>query len=92
MAVDPVAKINLISLNKHKDQIIDLLHNAGVVQVLAHEDATESNSGNTEYNLAQVKFALKFLKKYEDKKPLLDKLKGEAVELTQNKFEEIIEK
>ena len=91
MAVEAVSKINLISLDKHKDQILDLLYNAGVVEILESAEAKDNVNSELEYNLAQVKFALKFLKKYEKKVPLLKKFQGDKINLTENKFKNIIE-
>ncbi|MBU0731633.1 V-type ATP synthase subunit I [Patescibacteria group bacterium] len=94
MAVNPVSKINLISLNRHKDQIIDLLHKAGVVQILESEESREASSSDVEYNLAQVNFALKFLKKYEAKLPLkkkIQQIQEGGITITEKQYQEIID-
>ncbi|MFH1537193.1 MAG: V-type ATP synthase subunit I [Patescibacteria group bacterium] len=90
MAVNLVTKINLISLNQYKDKIIDLLHENGVVQILAAEESKETSSSDFEYDLAQVKFALKFLKKYENKKSISEKFQGDAVSISETKLQKTI--
>lgn len=94
MAVNPVSKISLISLNRHKEQIIDLLHRAGVVQILEPEESAKPSSSDIEYGLAQVNFALKFLKKYEEKMPLrkkIERIQEGGITISEKKYRQIIE-
>lgn len=96
MSLSPVAKYSLISREKNKDRIIDLLHNFGVMQLSEGEKKeviARTDENSPEYLFAQVTFALNFLKRYDERKiPLTQKLAGRQPELTLSQLEEMAEK
>lgn len=99
MALAEVQKINIISRQKHQEEILETLQNLGVAQIednaaeeLEKENLNEKIS-DLDYKLAGVKFSLEFLAHYDvEKKSLADKLNPKiqlnllAIERIANKF------
>ena len=81
MAVAQVSKINIISHQKHQEDILEVLQNTGFAQVtentlkdLAKKNLTEQ-AAQVDYQLAGIKFSLDFLNNFETaKKSLKEKI------------------
>ncbi|MDZ7798561.1 MAG: V-type ATP synthase subunit I [Patescibacteria group bacterium] len=94
MAISPVAKYNLVSLKSKKEEIIELLHDFGVVQIEQwpeREETAETSEKSPEYLYAQVNFAINFLNQYQEEKPSLkEKLLAGKKEFSSEKLEKMI--
>jgi len=94
MAISPVAKYNLVSLKSKKEEIIELLHDFGVIQIEQWPDKqemAETSEKSPEYLHAQVNFAINFLNQYKKDKPSLkDRLLSGKKEFSSQKLEKMI--
>ncbi|MFH1598377.1 MAG: V-type ATP synthase subunit I [Patescibacteria group bacterium] len=78
MALADTKKIMLTSLTKNQSAILELLHNAGAVQIEnLKKEGEELQTNQYEYQQAQLTFALNLLEKYKtEKTSFKDKLAG----------------
>ncbi len=89
MAVSDIIKIRIIGLKKDKKNILDLLEKKGVLEIIDTEDIKEPivREENTDYELANVKFALDFLARFSSEKvSLRDKISGVKVSIKEGVF------
>lgn len=91
MAVSPIKKIRLISLQNYQAKILKLLHNLGTTEILVSPKEMDSNKlASLEYDFAQTKFAVKFLKTHGAiKESLVDKLTDKKIEITPQQLKKI---
>ena len=90
-----MAKIRLTAVKDVYDQVIDILHSDGVIeieQVEAEEKDLYRPDSKAEYWQTNVKFALDLLKDYQDeeKKSFLDKLKSAKQEVDNSDIEKLL--
>ncbi len=92
MPLADTRKIMLTSLTKYQSDILELLHNAGAVQIEnLKKEGEELQSNKFEYQYAQLTFALKLLEKYKtEKTSFKDKLAGK-IPVTQKDIDHLIE-
>ena len=76
MSITKISKIELIALRKHKQEIINLLHDSGITEIKELEKANSNNLPNNkeilnkelsklEYDIAGLKFLLNIIKEYQ---------------------------
>jgi len=95
MSVSKMAKIRLTAVKDVYDQVIDILHSDGVIeieQVEAEEKDLYRPDSKAEYWQTNVKFALDLLKDYQEdeKKSFLDKLKSAKQEVDNSDIEKLL--
>ncbi|NQU77800.1 hypothetical protein HQ544_03830, partial [Candidatus Falkowbacteria bacterium] len=101
MAIIPIIKINIVSLKKYEEKILDWLADEGVAQIdqIKKPDEQKSDSDKSigskiDYDLAGIDFALRYLSSYkpEEKKTLWEKLAPEKIKMGREKVEELVGK
>ncbi len=92
MAVSPIKKLRLIALQKHQNKILKLLHNLGTTEILVSpKELDSSDLASLEYDFAQTKFAVKFLKANSTiKENLVDKLTDKKIEITPKQLKKVV--
>lgn len=91
MAVSDVKKIQLVALNKYKDDIIELLQEMESVELIG-ETGHEALIQSLEYDIAQIDFSIQTINEYyQEKAPLLQKLRGNKIEITREEMQNVVE-
>ncbi len=86
MAVAKMEKINIIAHRDYKKRILELLYDRGFMEIIAPDKKEDGcgrgendsrRTGDTEYELAKIKYALEFLTPFfVDKRSLVEKING----------------
>ncbi len=94
MAVSEIKKIEITANQEHKEAILELLQNQGVLQIIEKKEKNENpenreSLNQIEYQIAGIQFCLNFLNFFHTKKkqPLLDSLRGVEFYLTSEEVE-----
>ena len=101
MAIVPMQKISLFVYKNDKPKVVEFLQSKGVLHVMdtpAEEGKLQKMEQDEEgrvleFNVAQLEFAVNFLKKFEQKKKGLQAMiDGDAVQTNANEVQEVVEK
>ncbi|MDP3970520.1 MAG: hypothetical protein Q8P90_02370, partial [bacterium] len=91
MAVAEVKKIQLVGINKHRDNILNLLQNTAAVELIG-ETESEVVVQSLEYDIAQIAYAINFVSEHFDEKvPMIEKIRGGKYRLSKEEIEKIVE-